>query len=226
MNREISRVALALVVGASLLVTAGCARRCDPQCPPCTVDAGEGNRPYYTGTDAQRERVETLVSQLETTRGEAFLLLAQRIIAFGERAVPPLLEALAAPGERSRQHAAYILGVLKDRRTIPALAKVADEDLVPAVRYEAAGALLEMGDPRGLDVLVSGLCDLDARLRAKCIDVLAEKTTRRFGYEPDGSPPDREEAVRRWRAWLAQRREAGLEEGPAGAPAPVRETGK
>jgi hypothetical protein len=196
-------IPLAVLLAAAAL--AGCARG-RPPLDPCEIDAGEGNRPYRAGTPALFECAENLVERLSAVSDEEFLTLGPHVIACGERAVPSLLKALESPDVRARGRAAYLLGVRKDRRTIPALAKAASDDPVRSVRYEAAGALLELRDPAGLDALVDGLSDPDARLRAKCVDVLAEHTSRRFGFEPDGRPEDREASIRRWRAWLSQRR--------------------
>ncbi len=93
---------------------------------------------------------------------------------------------------------------MKDRRTLPALS-AATADPVPRVRYESAAALLELQDARGFAILVGGLSDADRRLWAKCADVLAERTGPRLGFDPLGPPDERAAAVRRWRAWLAQR---------------------
>ena len=171
---------------------------------PCVVDAGEGNRPFFAGSDADRKLLEGWVDALGTAHGEALLKLGGQILSRGEAAVPPLLAALRSDNAQRRGQAAYLLGFTKDRRTVPALAEAAN-DPVPAVRYEVAGALLELRDPRGLPILVDGLEDSDARLRAKCIAVLAERTGQRFGFEADGAVEDRAAAVRRWRMWLAPR---------------------
>jgi HEAT repeat protein len=170
------------------------------------VDAGEGNRPWSAGTPAQRARIAAAIERWKTATPEEAVEIGRRLAAEGEPAVPALLEALRSPDAASRGHAAYVLGALKDRRTLPALAEAA-ADPVPVVRYEVGAALLELQDPRGFPVLIDGLEDRDARLRAKCIEVLAERTGQRLGFEPAGSLAERAAAVRRWRAWLSQRAE-------------------
>lgn len=212
------RTTLLLSVFLVAPVLGGCpstrGRRSDD---PCRVDAGEGNRPFLAGTAARREAVDALVASLGRVRGPEFMELGRKILMYGDAAVPPLLAALKSDDPAVREHAAYLLGARRDRRTIEDLVLVTCDE-VPRVRYEAATALLEMKDPRAFDVLVQGLDDPDARLRAKCLEVLAEATGQRFGFEADGDPADREAAVRRWRAWLAQR-ETGFD--PACDVAPV-----
>jgi hypothetical protein len=152
--------------------------------------------------------VRVLVARLGTVRAQELLEkdgLGTQILGRGEAAIPPLLEAVASPDPRMRAPAAYLLGVLKDRRTLPTLATLAESDPAASVRYEAAAALLLMLDARGFAPLVAGLSDPDARLRHTCIDVLAEATHERWGYEADGPPDEREAAIRRWNAWLEQR---------------------
>jgi HEAT repeat protein len=168
------------------------------------VDAGEGNRPWSAGTPAQRARIAAAIEGWKTASAAEAVEIGRALAAEGEPAVPPLLEALRAPHAPTRGHAAYVLGAMKDRRTVPALS-AALSDPVPVVRYEVASALLELRDARGFAVLIDGLEDRDARLRAKCIEVLAERTGQRLGFEPAGSLEERAAAVRRWRAWLAQR---------------------
>lgn len=175
---------------------------------PRTIPAGEGCRPYCAGPEDECRQIDKWVEELGTARGEALLEVGRRLLSRGEAAVPALVAALSSDDAQRRGQAAYLLGFAKDRRTVEPLVK-ATSDPVPAVRYEAAGALLEMRDPRGLPVLIDGLEDPDARLRAKCLAVLAERTGQRFGFEADGSVEDRAAAVRRWRAWLAQKRATG-----------------
>lgn len=173
--------------------------------PGCRIDAGPGNRPYNAGAPFVRAEIDALLAELAAARGEKIVEVGRRLVARGEPAVPALERALVAEDPSLRANAAYFLGVLKDRRTIPALQRTATGDRDATVRYEAAGALLELSDPSGFPTLVDGLSDVDARRRAKCIDVLAERTHERFGFEPDADPAERAEAIGRWRAWLAAR---------------------
>ncbi len=216
-KRRCRRVSLLALGLGGLAGGAACrARPIDPTAPvpapsaPAVehVPAGEGDRPYRAGTAAEREELRALVGRLGAVRAQELLDadgLGTQILAHGETAIPALLEAVASPEPRKRAPAAYLLGVLKDRRTLPTLAALAEGDPVAAVRYEAAAALLLMLDPRGFPPLVAGLSDPDVRLRHTCIDVLAETTHERWGFEADGSPDEREAAIRRWNAWLEQK---------------------
>lgn len=207
-----SRTAPVVLALLTLLGTVACtARPLPPTQPPpdpgAKVDAGEGDRPFRAGNAAEREELRVLVEGLGAVRGEALLEQGSRILERGEAAIPALLEGVASPDPYVRGPVAYLLGVLKDRRTLPTLATLAEGDPVASVRYEAAAGLLAMVDPRGFAPLVAGLSDPDARLRHTCIDVLAEATHERWGYEADGPPDERAAAIRRWNAWLEQRSE-------------------
>ena len=201
-----------LLLAATTLAGCPSARGRGSAGDPCRVDAGEGNRPFLSGNPERREQVEALVATLGTVRGEELLTTGRKILCYGDAAVPPLLAALRSDDPIAREHAAYLLGARKDRRTIPDLVRATCDD-APRVRYEAAAALLEMKDPSGLCALLGGLEDPDARMRAKSIEVLQSATGQRFGFEADGDPVERAAALRRWRAWLEQRE---AEPDPAG----------
>jgi hypothetical protein len=204
MRRRVVASVVALgLAGALCGCPAGRARGGRANCLP-EVSAGEGARPWFAGTDDDRRFLEQATARLATVRGEEGLDLGRAILARGEAATPFLVDALRSESDAARAQAAYLLGARRDRRTIPALREAA-RDPAPLVRYEAAGALLELADPLGLEVLIEGLADSDPRLRAKCLAVLAEKTGQRFGFEADGAPDDRASAIARWRAWLAGR---------------------
>lgn len=205
--RDVGRAGVFVLVGALASWTAACrVPDRDPAIDPrCRVEAGEGNRPYYAGSAPVRDEVDRLIGELAAARGEKVVEVGMRLVRKGEPAVPRLRQALADGDPALRANAAWLLGVMKDRRTIPDLERAATADADVTVRYEAAGALLGLGDPTGFPVLIDGLSERDARRRAKCIDVLAEHTRERFGFEPDGVPAEREAAIGRWRAWLAAR---------------------
>lgn len=194
-------------VALAALTAVGCRTRDDDRIPDprCRVDAGEGNRPFFAGDEPTRDEIAGLVAELAQARGEKVIEVGMRLVGKGEPAVPALRGALVADDPALRANAAYLLGVLKDRRTVPDLVRASTDDPDAMVRYEAASALLELHDARGFAPLVGGLDDADARRRAKCIDVLAETTHERFGFEPDGEPVERAAAIRRWKAWLLAR---------------------
>lgn len=222
----VARLVLAAVAvtGATAGCEGGHARRATPRTapPPAPADAPT-DRPFDEGSKATRERVDAAIAALPAVDGSAFADVVRVLVAAGDASVPPLLETLVQGEPRARARAAYVLGFLQDRRTVPALAAAAADDPDATVRSDAGASLLELGDPRGFAPLVDALDDGDARRRVRAIDALAAATGgTRLGFEPDGPPDERAAAVVRWRDFLARKR-AEVEDGdavPSDVPAP------
>ena len=222
------RAGLAVLAGGLVLGLAACeggrSRRATPRTspPPAPAEA-PADRPFDEGSKATRDRVDAAVARLAAVDGSAFADTVRVLVASGDAAIPPLLETLAKGEPRARARAAYVLGFLQDRRTVPALVAAATDDPDATVRSDAGASLLELGDPRGFTPLVDALSDPDARRRVRAIDALAAATGgTRLGYEADGPPDERAAAVLRWRDFLARKR-AELEDGdavPTDVPAP------
>lgn len=82
-----------------------------------------------------------------------------------------------------------------------------DED--PAVRIEGIRQVAKADDARALSYLVDRLTDSEADVRFFAILTLEKladlPTDRRMGYRYYGPLVKRNEAVKRWRQWLAER---------------------
>jgi hypothetical protein len=59
-------------------------------------------------------------------------------------------------------------------------------------------------------VLIAGLREEKAYVRALCLQVLQRSTRQTFGFDPRGEPDRREEAVLRWEGWWKARSSEGL----------------
>ena len=195
-----------LALGVVLTAVPACQKK---QPPPTTRDAGLGNRPWYIGTPEMQANIKKLLAQVPSTTGAGRLELGRRIVGYGEPAVPILVDSLEDPNQDLRGTAAWLLGFLKDPRSVPHLVK-ATGDPAPMVRYEAAASLLRMNDPRGLHLLIEGLSDRDARVRSQCIILLEQYTGKSYGYKVDDPPSERAAAVARWRAWARGAARSGL----------------
>jgi hypothetical protein len=158
---------------------------------------------------ATHQRITAEIAKFENTKAMERLTAARRIAAQGEDALRPLMDALAShPSARTRGMAAYTMGHMGDRRVVDALLRGLG-DPSQDVRFEAAAALLRLGDVRGYEPLIDGLESDDARVRLHCIGILKDAAGSSFGFEPDGDPIERRAAVARWRGWLQHRRESG-----------------
>jgi len=156
-----------------------------------------------------RGEIEQRVREIPYMHGVELVANLERLAAIGEPAVPYLIEALDRPESLMRSSVAWTLGVMGDRRNIPALRGLLD-DRVPEVRYQAASSLVELGDSSGFPVLVEGLSDADIQSRYKCFEALRDATGNDFGYEHDATPEIRRAAVTRWESWLESVRASAL----------------
>lgn len=148
------------------------------------------------------ERVAALPYQTEQQLYDNLIRLAY----IGEPAIPYLLDGLDDENARTRSSCAYVLGLMRDRRTIAPLTEHL-EDPVPEVRYEIATSLCSLGVREGYPVLIEGLSDSDIRNRYKCHEALKMLTRLDYGYEHDAEPSARAAAIRRWQQWWERLRQ-------------------
>ena len=147
-----------------------------------------------------REEIQERMAALPYQTEEQLYSNLIRLAYIGEPAIPYLLEGLKAEPARTRSSSAYVLGLMKDRRTIPALRK-AVEDPVPEVRYEVATSLCILGAREGYPMLIQGLSDPEIRNRYKCGEALKLLTRLDFGYRHDDTPTARAQAIATWNDW-------------------------
>jgi HEAT repeat protein len=194
------------------LTLAGC--RANPGATRESGDEGAASatraqdRPYFEGTERMRAEVRSLLSRLPRASLSDRLDVGRRVVAIGEPAVPLLEESLASPDADVRSGSAWLLGLLRDPRSAPALRRAA-ADPVAHVACEAAASLLKMEDAAGYERLVQGLSDPDPRIRSRCVLLLERATGTDHDYRPDDAPEERAAAIARWRAWLDARARGG-----------------
>ncbi len=165
--------------------------------------ADKPDRTYYLGTPALRQDVRDLFARVEGAAPHQWAGIAQKLVSYGEPAVPQMVANLASHQDSVQLMAAYCLGMIQDPRSLSAL-DAARRSSSPSVRYEAATSMLRMGDRRGLPTMIDGLEDSDPLVRGRAILVLKARTGNTMGFEPQGRADDRQAAVARWRAWLAR----------------------
>jgi hypothetical protein len=78
------------------------------------------------------------------------------------------------------------------------------------LELELGRALVSLGDWSSMPVLIAGLREEKAYVRALCLQVLQRSTRQTFGFDPRGEPDRREEAVLRWEGWWKARSSEGL----------------
>jgi HEAT repeat protein len=92
-------------------------------------------------------------------------LISQILVRIGPPAAPPLCKTLTTAQPEVRAHAAQILGVLKDKSSIPALVDALRGEFY-TVRLQAALALGQIRDPGSISALTQALKDREPEVRA------------------------------------------------------------
>jgi HEAT repeat protein len=146
-------------------------------------------------------RIQARVDNIKYQRGTTLITNLERIVAYGQPAIPICLEGLKSEDAMTRMGCAYALGRIGDTRTVPDLESTLS-DQVDFVRYEAASQLGNMGSKAGYSVLVEGLSSERVEYRYKCFEALRELTGHTFGFVHNAPPEERAEAVAKWKAWL------------------------
>jgi len=164
---------------------------------------------YQSASPLLEEEIDTHLRELPYRHGAELIATLNRLVFIGEPAIPSLVRSLRAEHPKSRSNAAYVLGEIRDRRTIPPLRRALD-DAAPEVRYEAAASLLAMGDWSGVPVLIDALGDGDPYHRYKAIHMLERHTHQDLGYDYQASEDERAAAVRRWETWFSGLRQVSV----------------
>jgi hypothetical protein len=180
-----------IVSGLVVVLLAGCSG----------AGGGGGDEDYAEPTAFLAAEIKDRIAALPYQSGEVLYSSLKRLAYIGEPAIPDLLEGLRSEHARTRGSCAYVLGMIRDRRTMPQLRK-ALEDPLPAVRYEAAASLGNMGDKTGYRTLIEGLSDDDIANRYKSHEALRVLSGADFDYRHDDPPEERRKAVLRWERWL------------------------
>ncbi len=156
-----------------------------------------------------QSEIDRRIGELRYLHGNELLQSMTRLVALGDSAAPAIRRGAKSEDWLTRSSLAWVMGASSDRRFIPDLRAMLD-DPTPGVKYEAASALVELGDPDGFTVLVEGLSDGDIRNRYKCFESLRRATGQDFGYQHDSEPSARQDSVVRWKDWLAGVRASAL----------------
>lgn len=173
---------------------------CCPGQPKKKLTPREGDRPFRVTSCEMKQDVRDLFIRVPSASVWQWNKIAQKLINFGSGAVPQVAANLESGVERVPVMAAFVLGRIGDPRALDALAQ-ATTSADSSLRYEAATAMVRMGDRRGLPVLIDGLEERDPLVRARAILVLADHTGGTKGYKADDRPDERAAATARWRAW-------------------------
>ncbi len=117
--------------------------------------------------------IEPLVDTLKDEKPAVHQAAAEVLVKCGDRAVNSLTRALTDQQLSARRTAAWALGQIGERRSVPALIAILD-DPEPAVRETAALTLGQLKDKRAIEPLCALLRDSHAHITQAALHALQE----------------------------------------------------
>lgn len=109
--------------------------------------------------------IPTLINQLGDVDDQVVYRARRSLVARGPSVVPALLEVLEAGNSHARDHAAYVLIMLKAQEAVEPLLKLLTHPAAE-VRWRAAEILGSLGDQQAVEPLIERLqTDEDANVR-------------------------------------------------------------
>ncbi len=181
-------------IGAILLLLPACSTTDQP------AESTSFQNPNSLMAGEITSRVEQIPYQHRDELLENLLWLTQQ----GEQTIPALLQGLRSDNAKSRSSCAWVLGRLRDRRTIPNLQTLM-RDGDPSVRMEAARSLVTMGDLNWSSTLIEGLDSERKEVRYLCHEALKVATGHDFGYDHlNANETELRMATLRWRQWWGE----------------------
>jgi len=165
----------------------------------------EKPHPYAEANALMRREIQTRIHDIAFQHQQELLdSLIWLQTRAGETAIPDLVDALKHESPKVRASAAWVLGRIRDRRTIPDLQPLIS-DKNAAVRLEVARSLVGMGDMNCATILIEGLHSDKVPVRFNCHMALRDATKRDFQYDHlEDDIQQRRLAVWRWRRWWGE----------------------
>jgi len=160
------------------------------------------------------QQIADEAERLPYTHGIEHLELIRWFASVGEPAYPTMLELACDQRDHVAAAALAALGATMDGRLVVPINGLEcwdpGRERSAELELERSRALVRLGDWEAMPTLIEGLADESMRVRALCDQALYEATRQRFGYEPNGSPESRTQAIRHWEAWWLSRTGEGL----------------
>jgi len=190
---EIAKIMRLIVLIGTFLTLTACA----------TVE--EKSRPFAKANSLMQREIQARIANIPFQhRQELLSNLLWLVARGGESAIPDLVTALQHEDPKVRSSAAWILGRLRDRRVVPNLRPLVEDDN-HSVRFEAARSLTLMGDMQHAAMLIEGLDSERIPVRYNCHMALRDATGRDFQYDHlEEEHGKRRVAVLRWREWWGE----------------------
>ncbi|HEB54158.1 MAG TPA: HEAT repeat domain-containing protein [bacterium] len=170
----------------------------------CSTTGSDKVSPYQQPNELMSGEIHSRIQQIPYQHREELLENLMWLSQTGEQTIPALLEGLKSDNAKVRSSCCWVLGRLRDRRTVKDLQPLV-RDREASVRLEAARSLVLMGDIDQAEYLIAGLDSDRKEVRYMCHEALKTSTGHDFGY--DHLNPDQQDlrmAVLRWRQWWGE----------------------
>ena len=188
-----------LLVAASSVLLLGCASTGGSK------DTEGSESPWLAPSPSLRQEIDRQAQRLPWTHGMDRVEIIHWFASVGEPAYPTLLELAVDPRPDVAGAALASLGATGDARLVKPLQELPwPGQGHSTLALERARTLMRLGDWSMAPSLIEALSSQRLLTRALAIQALSEATNERFGYEADGDPEARAEAIARWRAWWAR----------------------
>lgn len=170
----------------------------------CSSTGNSSESPYIQPNSIMAGEIQQRVDQIPFQHRDELLHNLVWLTEQGEQVIPTVLKGLKNENAKVRSSCAWVLGQIKDRRTVPNLRELLNDRETP-VRTEVARTLVLMGDLAACPTLIEGL-DSDRReVRYMCHEALKTATGHDFGYDHLAAEKrEQQQAVLRWRQWWGE----------------------
>ncbi|MFK7743046.1 MAG: HEAT repeat domain-containing protein [Planctomycetota bacterium] len=170
----------------------------------CATTPKEQVVPYQQPNGLMSGEIQQRIDQVPFQHREELVQNLLWLAQTGEQTIPALLEGLRHESPKVRSSCCWVLGRLRDRRTVEDLRPLT-RDKETSVRMEAARTLVVMGDLEQSPTLIEGLDSERKEVRYMCHEALKSATGHDFGYDHLAREPrDMQVAVLRWREWWGE----------------------
>ncbi|MEC8650963.1 MAG: HEAT repeat domain-containing protein, partial [Planctomycetota bacterium] len=161
----------------------------------------ESTSPYQQPNALMGSEISQRIDQIPFQHREELVQNLLWLAQTGEQAIPALLDGLGHEHAKVRSSCCWVLGRMRDRRTVPQLQRLTT-DTELSVRMEASRSLVLMGDIDQAPNLIQGLDSDRKEVRFMCHEALKSATGHDFGYDHLGQDQIAlQTAVLRWRQW-------------------------
>ena len=169
-----------------------------------TTSTTETDSTYQQPNSLMGVEITRRVEQIPFQHREELLQNLMWLAQAGEQTIPALLQGLRHENPKVRSSSAWVLGRIRDRRTIPQL-QAATRDNDPTVKLECARTLVVLGDLTYSPALIEGLDSERKEVRYLCHEALKTSTGHDFGYDHLNANKDQMQvSVLRWRQWWSE----------------------